>query len=154
MTLRSPRHRIAQTAAFEASGLAIVVPAHAALFGASATESAVTLTLVTLAVLIWSPLHNTVFDRLEFRRTGRTACRRPARLRIVHALSHEISALAVTVPLLIWIGGHSLTEIAVLNLGLTLFYTGWTALFHKAWDTLFPVAGRPGTAPGFHRLVA
>lgn len=154
MTLRSPRHRIAQTAAFEASGLAIVVPAHAALFGASATDSAVTLTLVTLAVLIWSPLHNAVFDCLEFRRTGRTACRRPARLRIVHAFSHEVSALAVTVPLLIVIGGHSLTEIAVLNLGLTLFYTGWTALFHKLWDTLFPVTGRRPGGLGPHRMLA
>ncbi len=140
MSLRSPRERLMQTLMFEAGGLLICVPLYSLASGTGTREGAVLMTVLTLAVMIWSPLHNTIFDALDLRVTGRRASDRPARLRMVHAASHEISAVAVSLPILLTVGGHSLAGALAVNLGLTLLYTAYTFVFHLGYDRLRPVA--------------
>jgi uncharacterized membrane protein len=141
MTLRGPTERIVQAMVFEATGLALMVPLYAALFGRPAGESMATLAMLTLIALVWSPLHNSAYDRVEFRLTGRTACCRPAVWRAVHALSHEGTVLALTIPAMLAVSDHTALEILAVSAGLTLFYAAWTALFHVVWDRLRPVGG-------------
>ncbi len=57
---------------------------------------------LSAAVLVWSPVHNTVFDWLDLRLSGRVASDRPQRWRLVHAASHEATTVIVTLP--IWSG--------------------------------------------------
>ena len=63
---------------------------------------------LSLIVIIWVPVYNTAFDRIEHLRTGRAASGLPDTLRVVHALCLEITAAAVTLPLIMAMGGHIL----------------------------------------------
>jgi uncharacterized membrane protein len=139
MTLRSPRERAIQTVAYEAGGLCLSVPL-VVLFGGGTTGQAFVLMLaLSAAVLVWSPIHNTVFDWIDFRLTGRLASDRPQRWRLVHAASHEASTVVMTLPILIWLGGLSVGEALLADLGLTLLYAAYAYVFHLVYDRLRPM---------------
>lgn len=139
MTLRSPRERAIQTLAYEAGGLCLSVPL-VVLFGGGTTGAAFVLMLaLSAAVLVWSPIHNTVFDWIEFRLTRRLASDRPQRLRLVHAASHEATTVVVTLPILIWLGGLGVWEALLADLGLTLLYAAYAYVFHLVYDRLRPM---------------
>lgn len=140
MTLRSPKERLFQTLTFEAGGLLLAMPLYRLFSDAETHESAVLMLVLTLAVMIWSPLHNTVFDWLDLTVTGRAASDRPVRLRMVHAISHEVSAVTVSLPILLTLGGHTLAEALLVEFGLTLLYTGYAFFFHMVYDRMRPVA--------------
>lgn len=137
--LRSARERVYQTLALEIGGIALVAPLYAMFFSESAETSFFLIVILSLAVMIWSPLHNAVFDWLDWRMTGRLASDRSHRLRLVHAASHELSSIIVTLPLIMWIGGHGFWMALGVDIGLTLFYTVYIYLFHIAYDWLRPV---------------
>jgi uncharacterized membrane protein len=136
---RSGLERICQALIFEAGGLLIAVPLYQAFFGRPAGDGLILLALLSLAVLIWTPLHNLAFDRIEHRLTGRSASDRPHALRVLHAVSHEVSPIVVTLPLILWVGQHSLSDALVVNLGLTLFYVGYAYVFYLTYDRLRPL---------------
>lgn len=139
MTLRSPRERAIQTLAYEAGGLCLSVPL-VALFGGGTTGEAFGLMLaLSVAVLVWSPIHNTVFDWVDLRLSGRVASDRPQRWRLVHAASHEATTVVVTLPILIWLGGLGLWAALLADLGLTLLYAAYAYVFHLVYDRLRPV---------------
>jgi uncharacterized membrane protein len=94
---------------------------------------------LTLAVLLWSPLHNLLFDALEQRMTGRLACNRAHALRLLHAISHEVTPTVITLPLIILLGRHSLTEALALNGGLTALYMVYAYAFYWLYDRIWPV---------------
>ena len=62
MTLRTMKERVIQTLSFELGGLLVVAPVYAFLSGANAEESLSLLVALSIAVMVWSPLHNTLFD--------------------------------------------------------------------------------------------
>lgn len=150
MALRSARERIIQTLTFELIGVALVSPLYVGLVGAPVADSILLITLLSVVILVWSPLHNVVFDFCELRFANRLASDRPHRVRVFHALSHEITAVMITCPLMIVVGGHSLMQALSLNVGLTLFYSGYAYVFHLAYDKLRPVRCPVGAkiAPG------
>lgn len=139
MTLRSPRERLIQTFAYEAGGLCLSVPLYA-VFGDGTTGEAFGLMLsLSITVLIWSPIHNTLFDLVEFRASGRLASDRPQRWRLVHAISHEATTLVVTLPILMGLGGLSFWAALLVDLGLTALYTAYAYVFHLVYDRLRPM---------------
>ncbi len=140
MTIRSFKERIIQTVSFEIIGILCVAPIYAHVTGASTVHGLILIAMLSVAVLIWAPIFNTAFDMIDRHFTNRLACKRPHRLRIVHATLHEVTAIMMTCPLLIWIGGHSLPGALAVNLGLTVTYTIYTYLFHLLYDRLRPVA--------------
>jgi uncharacterized membrane protein len=143
MALRSLRERVVQTLAFELVGLALATPLFHLAVGGGFAHSAATVALVSAAVLVWSPLHNTVFDWIEWRCARRVASDRPPRLRLLHAVSHEVSSIVVTLPVLIGVGGLGLWRALAADIGLTLLYTGYAYVFHCVYDRLRPVAAAP-----------
>ncbi len=145
MTLRSPRERFIQTLCFEIVGLFLSVPLYVLVTGGGAGEGTLLMAAIALAVMLWSPLHNTVFDWADFRMSGRVASDRPHVWRMVHAISHEVTVVAVTLPILIWLGGFSLGQALATNIGLTVLYTVYAFGFHLVYDRLRPVGrGRAG----------
>lgn len=144
MSIRTVRERVLQTACFELIGIAIVSPLYALAVGASVGHGVALIAVISVVVLVWSPLHNTAFDLIDWHWSGRTACQRPHGVRVFHAFSHETSAVLLTCPLIIWIGGHSLVEALALNLGLTVTYTAYAYLFHLVYDRLRPVRAGMG----------
>jgi uncharacterized membrane protein len=95
--------------------------------------------VLSAAVMIWSSVHNTVFDIIDLRVNGRVASDRTRSLRIFHAISHEVTAVAVTLPLLVWLGGHSIGDALIVNLWLTALYAAYAFVFHLQYDRLRPV---------------
>jgi uncharacterized membrane protein len=140
MPLRTFKERLYQTLAFEFGGLVLAAPLYGLIFGQGGAQSLALLVALSLAVLLWTPLHNTLFDLADFKRTGRSASSRPHGLRIFQALSQETTVIVVTLPLVMHIGGHSFIEALLVDLGLTLFYAAYAYLFHIVFDWLRPVA--------------
>ncbi len=142
MSLRSLRERVIQTVSYELGGILIATPLYALVFSASLDGSLAMMAMLSVAVMLWSPLHNTVFDVIDLRLTGRVASDRPHRLRILHAVSHEATSLIVTVPLLMVFGGHSLFEAVVVDFGLTALFAVYAYIFNILYDRLRPVRPR------------
>ncbi|WP_353476712.1 chlorhexidine efflux transporter (plasmid) [Salipiger sp. H15] len=118
----------------------LVSPAYAAIFGAALDESFLIMAAIAVISLVWCPVYNTIFDRIELRRTGRVASDRPHRWRLVHAISYEVAVVVVEVPVIMTLGDHGLGEALALDLGLGAFYAGYAYLFHLGFDRLRPVA--------------
>jgi uncharacterized membrane protein len=139
--LRNPRERIFQTILFEAGGFVITLPVYLLYAGHAPGEGALVVAALALAVMLWSPLHNTLFDLIDLRMSGRVASDRPHGLRVVHAVSHEVTSVIATTPLLMWLGGHGLAEALMIDLGFTLAYAVWAYVFHLLYDRWRPVGG-------------
>jgi uncharacterized membrane protein len=140
MPLRTFKERLYQTLAFELGGLVLAAPLYGLIFGQSGAQSLTLLAALSLAVMLWTPIHNTLFDLADFKRTGRSASDRPHGIRILQALSQESTVIVVTLPLVMQIGGHGFKEALLVDLGLTLFYAAYAYLFHIVFDWLRPVS--------------
>lgn len=137
--LRSARERIVQTLCFEGIELLLVAPLYAWVSGAHTGESFVMVAAVSVAVMVWAALYNTVFDMVERRRTGRAASDRPHGLRTLHAIGLEVSSVVVTTPV-IW----AMTDLGwwgalLADFGLAVAYSAYAYLFHWGYDRLRPV---------------
>lgn len=139
MPLRSPRERLLQTLCYEGGGLFLSIPLYLLYSGQTAEDGALLMLALSVAVMIWSPFHNTVFDRLDLRLSGRVASDRLHRWRVVHAVSHEATTVGLTLPILVWLGGHGWAEALLLDLGLTGLYAGYAYGFHLVYDRVRPV---------------
>ena len=139
---RSGTERALQSLAFELGGLVLAVPIYQAVYGGSPKENLVLMVALSLAALVWNPLHNRCFDAVEYRLTGRIASDRPHGLRIVHAVSHEVTPIMLTLPLILLLSPHGLGAALALNVGLTLSYVAYAYIFYLIYDRLIPVAAR------------
>lgn len=117
----------------------LVSPVYAAIFGARLDESLLLFAVIAAVSVVWCPVYNTIFDRMDLRRAGRVASDRPYRWRVVHAISYEASVVVLEVPVIIALGGHGLVEALALDIGLGIFYAGYTYVFHLGFDRLRPV---------------
>lgn len=144
--LRSARERVVQTLWFEGIGLLLVAPLYAVVAGAGLRDSFAMVAVVSVVVMLWSAVFNTVFDAVEWRWTGRVASDRPHRLRSLHALLHELTAMVVSCPVIYAMTPLGWGEALLADLGLTLAYTGYAYVFHLGYDRLRPV--RPGGVTG------
>lgn len=140
MRLRSPRERLIQTLCYEAGGLVLSIPLYLIYSGQGAGAGALVMLALSVAVMLWSPLHNTAFDWADLRLSGRVASDRSQKWRVVHAVSHEATTLVVTLPILVWLGGHGPGEALLVDLGLTGLYAVYAYGFHLVYDRLRPVA--------------
>jgi len=138
--LRSARERTIQTLWFEGIGLLLVAPAYALAMAAPAGESLRLIAALSVAVMAWAALYNTVFDVVERRRTGRVASDRPHALRTVHAIGLEVSSVVVTWPLVWALTPLSWWGALAADLGLSLVYAAYGYVFHWGFDRVRPVA--------------
>ena len=139
MALRSRKERIIQTISFELSGLMIAAPLYALFFDTSSGHSFFLLVCISAVVLIWVPMHNTLFDKFDLYAFRRLASARPHKWRVLHAISQEMSSIALTFPVVMLISDHGIWGTMAVNAGLTLFYTVYGYLFHLTFDMVRPV---------------
>jgi uncharacterized membrane protein len=137
--LRSMREQIGQAVAYEAGWMLLAAPLYGLLFHQTAAQSALLIMALCAASLVWSPIHNAVFDAIELRLTARVASDRPAALRCLHALSHEASSIVITAPIIMVIGGHGLIEAVAIDIGLTFLDAAYAYGFYLAYDKMRPV---------------
>ena len=139
MPLRSFGERLCQSALFEIGGILLAAPLYALATGRDTQDGFVLITALALVVLLWSPLHNLVFDRIEWHRTRRRASDRPHGMRLIHALSHELCATVVTLPLIVGIGHHGFWQALTLDIGLSAFYVIYAYFYYLGYDLLRPI---------------
>jgi uncharacterized membrane protein len=140
MRLRSPRERLIQTLCYEAGGLLLSIPLYLLYSGHATGEGTQLMLALSVAVMVWSPFHNSLFDWADLQLSGRVASDRPQAWRMVHAISHEVSTMVFTVPILIGLGGHAWREALLVDLGLTGLYAVYAYGFHLVYDRLRPIA--------------
>jgi uncharacterized membrane protein len=140
MQIRSARERVLQTLWYEFGGLAVITPLYGLVTGQTGGDSLVLLFAVASVCMAWAAIHNTVFDWIELRLTGRAASDRPQGIRFLHAMSHEFSSIVVSTPVIMLIGGYSFWTALLVDIGLTLAYTAYAYVFHVVYDRLRPVA--------------
>lgn len=138
--VRSARERIVQTLWFEGVGLALIAPLYSAVAGADAAHSLALLALLSLLVMFWAAIYNTLFDKLEARLTGRVASDRTTGMRVWHALGLEATAIAVSWPLIYAMTDLDWLQALGADVALTLTYAVYGYLFHCIFDRLRPVA--------------
>jgi uncharacterized membrane protein len=144
MPLRSRRERALQTVWFEALGIGLVSPLLALFSGTSAAESVLVLGALSLAVMCWAALYNTLFDRFDLRCTGTVASERSHGRRVLQAIGLEATATLVTWPLLVWLTPLGWFEALATELGLTAAYAVYGYCFHIGFDRLRPVRAGAG----------
>ena len=93
----------------------------------------------TVFAVAWNVGYNTLFERWEARRSD--PARRLGR-RVAHALGFELGFLVVLMPVAAWWLDISYARSFVVNIGLNLFFLGYTFAFTWAFDRVFglPVA--------------
>lgn len=143
MPLRSLRERVFQTLSYEAGGLLLAAPLYSLILDETGTTSVILLVSLSLAVLIWSPIHNSLFDLADFRLTGRVASDRPHGLRLLHAVSHELTSCLVTTPIIMFMSDFGFWNALAVDVGLTLLYTAYAYIFHILYDWMRPVDYEP-----------
>jgi uncharacterized membrane protein len=154
MALRSVRERAYQTIAYEAGAFLIATPLYALIAGHDASQSSLLVIAVAAACMIWAPLHHTLWDWLEWRLKRRVASDRSQAMRVVHAVSHELSSIIVTTPIIMMVGGHSFWHALIVDLGLTLLYSFYAYFFHMAYDRLRPVQATVISSTGAESVTA
>lgn len=92
----------------------------------------------------WNFGYNAMFEHWEARQAGRG---RGWQRRVVHALGFELGFLIVLMPIAAWWLGISYARSLAVNLGLNLFFLGYTFAFTWAFDRMFglPQSAAAGT---------
>ncbi|ATE61464.1 PACE efflux transporter [Thauera sinica] len=147
--LRSLPDRLRQIALFEVGGLLLITPPFVWLSGVPVLDSIGLLAVLALMAAVWNGVYNTAFDWFEGRLTGRTADRRPFRLRCLHAAGFETGLLLLTLPVIVQWTGMGWIDALVADIGLAIGYTVYALVFNLGYDRMFPIgdaAAPSGTA--------
>lgn len=136
--LRSGWDRLRYAAIFEASLLAMMIPAGALVFDKPPEEIGLLGLALCGKALVMSMLYNWAFDRIDARK-GRVASDRSALGRIVHAVGFEVTLTLTSLPLYVFWLGIGVGEALAADVVVTSFVVAWTWAYTLAYDRLFPV---------------
>lgn len=137
--LRSLPDRVRQISLFELGGLVLITPPFMWLSGVSLRDSFGLLVSVAIIAALWNAAYNIAFDHLEGRLTGRTADRRPFRLRVLQAMGFEGGLLAISLPAVMWWTGMDWFTALLADIGLAAAYVAYAFAFNLAYDRAFPI---------------
>jgi uncharacterized membrane protein len=139
VTIRTSRERLLQSAGYEIGSLLVATPVCAWLTGTTVATSAGLVVVLTVATMLWSPLFNSIFDRIEWRLSRRVASDRSRSLRLVHAFGLEASDTLISVPILMILGGLDLRQALIADIALLAVYMAYTYAYHQIFDWLRPI---------------
>ena len=151
---RAAWDRVRQVSLFELGALVCITPPFSWASGVPNGESVALLALLAVMSALWNAAYCAAFDRVEGRLTGRTADRRPLRLRILHALGLEGGLAPMTIPVIAAWTGMGWKEALAADVSLTIAYCAYGLLFNLIYDRVFPIepehtarcAPKPGAA--------
>jgi uncharacterized membrane protein len=134
------RRRIVYVTLYELIAIAATSVGLAALSDSSLARAGVAGLASSAVAIVWNVVFNTLFERWEARQTvrGRSLARRAA-----HAIGFEGGLVVTLVPLFAWWLDITLWHALMLDLGLLLFFLGYTFVFNWAFDQVF---GLPASA--------
>ncbi len=135
MTLQGPRRKLVHACLYEAIAIGIVTLAVRLVRPDADTAEAGSLAVLTsLIALGWNMAFNTLFEAWERRQADR---RRTVQRRMAHAIGFEGGLAALTVPLIAWWLHMGWWEAVLADLGLLVFFLGYTFAFNWVFDHVF-----------------
>lgn len=141
MPLQGPRRKLVHACLYEAIAIGIVTLAVRWVRPDADTTEAGSLAVLTSAIaLLWNMAFNTLFEAWERRQAQRMPAQahsRTVRRRIAHAIGFEGGLAALTVPLIAWWLHMGWWEAVLADLGLLVFFLGYTFVFNWVFDHLF-----------------
>ena len=136
------RRRIVFVTLYELIAIAATSAGLAAFSDSGLQRAGVAAVVSSAVAVVWNVVFNTLFERWEARQSvrGRSLARRAA-----HAIGFEGGLVVTLVPFFAWWLDITLWQAFVLDLGLLLFFLGYTFVFNWAFDQVFglPVSALP-----------
>lgn len=140
--LQGLKRRVVFVGLYELIAIAIVTFGLSIFTGQGASRSSAVAVASSAIAVLWNLVFNWGFERWESRQDKRG---RGIGRRIVHAVGFECGLIIALVPLFAWWFGIGLLEAFLMDLGLVIFFLGYTFVFSWAFDALF---GLPAVAQG------
>lgn len=135
MTLQGPRRKLVHACLYEAIAIGIMTLAVRLVRPDADTAEAGSLAVLTSVIALgWNMAFNTLFEAWERRQADR---RRTVRRRMAHAIGFEGGLAALTVPLIAWWLDMGWWEAVLADLGLLVFFLGYTFVFNWVFDHVF-----------------
>lgn len=140
--MQGPLRKIVHASLYEAIAIVIVTVAFALFTDHSAGRASVLAVACSAVALLWNVVFNSLYEAWERRHPapGRSVARR-----IVHAVLFEAGLVVTLVPLIAWWLSMSLWQALLADLGLVVFFLGYTFAFNWLFDHVF---GLPASAGG------
>lgn len=143
--MQGPMRRVVYVGLYEAIAVVLAGTALAWLSGQGLAHSGALALAMSIVAVGWNVVFNHFFERWEARQTvrGRSFARRAA-----HAVGFEIGLLLMLVPLIAWWLDVGLWEALVMDIGIALFFLGYTFVFNWCFDRAFglPASAQPASA--------
>ena len=147
VAIRSGRDRLRYTLLFEATLMAVLVPAGAAFYDRPLLDIGLLGLVLSGKALIISYLYNLAFDHADAK-AGRISSNRSTLGRILHAVGFELSLLTTSLPIyMVWLD-IGLVQAFMADMAVTTFVVAYTYLFTLFYDRVFPVGGHVLTQAG------
>lgn len=141
MPLQGLRRKLIHACLYEAIAIGIVtVAVRLARPEADTAEASLLAVSTSVIALLWNMAFNTWFEAWEARQADRT---RTTRRRLAHAIGFEGGLAAMTVPLIAWWLHMGWWEAVLADLGLLVFFLGYTLVFNWVFDHAFGLPAHP-----------
>jgi uncharacterized membrane protein len=139
MSQRSARERFAQAVLYEVIALVLLTPVYSFALDLPMDNSFATMLMISVAVVIWVWIYNTIFDRVMLAKTGRLAHDKTTRLRILHAGLYELTVTFIAVPIILVMSGKPIWVALLADIGFSMIFAIYTYVFYLIYDRLRPV---------------
>jgi uncharacterized membrane protein len=136
---RSALERFVQALIYEVVAVVFLTPVYSYALNLPMDNSFVTMGMISLAVIVWAAIYNTIFDKLMFRWSGRLAHQKTQWLRILHAGLYEVTVTFIAVPIIIVMSGKSWWVALIADIGFSFIFAAYTYVFHLTYDRFRPV---------------
>ncbi|TAA47325.1 MULTISPECIES: PACE efflux transporter [Corallincola] len=137
--MRARNDRIRHSIGYQLGSLGVLMPLISWLTGHPMLKLGVLALCFASLCACWNYLFSGWFDRVIYRRYGRTDKRFIERC--LHACGIEMGILWLTTPLIAWWLKLSLLDALMMDIGLVVLYLVYTLAYNWLYDLLFPVHG-------------
>lgn len=134
------KRKIVYVTLFEGIAIVCATLGLAGLSGNELGHSSVLAVATSVVAVVWNFAYTALFEAWEKRQPARG---RGLSRRIAHTIGFEGGLIALLVPLIAWWFRISLMQALLLDLGLVIFFLGYTFTFTWAFDRVF---GLPDSA--------
>jgi uncharacterized membrane protein len=145
IAIRSGRDRMRYTMIFEATLLALMVPAGVFVFERSHGDIGILAVFLSVKAMLVNLLYNWLFDRWDVR-NGRIPTQRSWKGRTIHALGFEGTLTITSLPFVMWWLHLNVWQALLTDVVMASFVVVYTMLYTWVYDRVFPVA-QPALEP-------
>jgi len=139
IAIRTGRDRMRYTMIFEATLLAVFIPAGVLVFERSHMDIGILTIFLSVKAMLINLLYNWLFDRWDVR-NDRVPTERRWKGRVLHALGFEGTLTITSLPFVMWWLQLNVWQALLTDVVMASFVVVYTMLFTWFYDCVFPLA--------------